>query len=49
MPEQPADELDELRSIAQTLGGERVEWETPPPDLWSRIAAENAAAGGRYP
>jgi hypothetical protein len=40
MPEQPADELDELRGLGLTVGVERVEWETPPPDLWSRIAAE---------
>jgi Anti-sigma-K factor rskA len=41
MPEQqPADELDELRSLGRSVGVERVEWETPPPDLWSRIEAE---------
>ena len=41
MPEQqPADELEELRGLALTMGTERVEWETPPPELWGRIAAE---------
>ncbi len=40
MPEQPADELEELRSLGQTLRTDPVVWETPPPDLWSRIAAE---------
>ena len=41
MPEQqPADELEELRGVARTMGAERVDWETPPPDLWDRIAAE---------
>ena len=41
MPEQqPADELEELRGFARTMGTERVEWETPPPELWARIAAE---------
>ena len=41
MPEQqPADELEELRGFARTMGTERVDWETPPPDLWDRIAAE---------
>jgi len=41
MPEQqPADELEELRGFARTMGSERVEWETPPPELWARIATE---------
>ena len=41
MPEQrPPDELDELRSFGRSVGVERVDWETPPPDLWSRIDAE---------
>lgn len=38
----PDDELDELRAIAGDIGTEPVAWETPPADLWQRIAAEVA-------
>lgn len=34
--------LDELRTIAGSLGRQPVEWETPPVDLWQRISAEVA-------
>ena len=41
MPEeQQADALDELRRLGSAVGAERVEWVSPPPDLWTRIAAE---------
>lgn len=34
-------ELEELRALAGRLGGGRPEqWETPPADLWARIAAD---------
>jgi hypothetical protein len=34
------DELAELRALAGRVRPEKVEWETPPADLWDRIAAE---------
>lgn len=38
--EQPTDALDELRRLGSAAGAERVEWLSPPPDLWARIAAD---------
>jgi anti-sigma-K factor RskA len=32
-------ELAELRAVGSTAGSARVEWETPPDDLWARISA----------
>jgi len=42
MPDEqhPTDALDELRRLRGVAGTERVEWLTPPPDLWARIDAE---------
>jgi hypothetical protein len=47
MPDLPPDqdtpegeaELAELRALARRVEPESVAWETPPPDLWGRIAA----------
>ncbi len=38
--ERSFEDLDELRAMGRSVGVEPVAWETPPPDLWSRIADE---------
>lgn len=46
MPEeQPTDALEELRRFGRSAGAERVQWDTPPSDLWSRIADDAFATG----
>ena len=45
MADEPSiDDLDELRALGRAIGVEPVAWETPPPDLWDRIARDAFSA-----
>lgn len=39
-PYEGDDELEQLRAIAGRVGTDPVAWETPPADMWERIATE---------
>jgi anti-sigma-K factor RskA len=41
-------ELAELRALGATAGSARVEWETPPDDLWARISAAVGASSDAH-